>query len=343
MQPGSWRSPLWPFVKRYLQHSTRPILAGPFRGEVGFEVLYWIPFLRRFLKRYGIAPERLIPVTRGGASLWYGGSPQLDLYDLRTPQLVRVENRIQHATHHQLKQIVVTGFDRQVLRDFAFQHGFGRYLVLHPAWMYACLMPYFAGAMSLAALEQHCFFETIPTPMLPGSGLSSNSMQLPEEIKLPMPFVAVRFYLRHTFPGHPTLVNFAQESIKMMAQSTAVVLLNSGIHADEHVDIPMPDHPNVFRMTDLCHVTPQNNLAVQSALIGRALGFVGTYGGLAQLALRLGKPSVSYYHEWGGTSIAHKHLADALALKHNIPCLVLKVGELPVLQSVVPALQVAIP
>ena len=327
MQTGSWRSPLWPFVKRALQYSTRPILAGPFRGEIGFEVLYWIPFLRRLLKRYHIDPARLIPVTRGGASLWYGGGQRLDLYDLRTPQLVRVENRIQHAMHQQLKQIVVTGFDRHVLREFAQSHGFEKYLVLHPAWMYACLMPYFAGAMSLAELEQHCWFETIPTPALP------------DEVTVPTPFVTVRFYLRHTFPGHQMLVQFAQKSIEMMAQNTAVVLLNSGIHADEHVDIPMPDHPNVFRMTDLCKVTPQNNLAVQSALIGRALGFVGTYGGMAQLALRLGKPSVSYYHEWGGTSIAHKHLADALALKNHIPCLVLKVGELPVLQSVVPALQ----
>jgi len=327
LQTGSWRSPAWPFVKRYLQHSKLPILAGPFRGEIGFEVLYWIPFLRRLMKRYRIAPERVIPVTRGGAAAWYGTSCSVDLYDLRTPQLVRVENRIQHATYHQLKQIVVTGFDRQALRDAAKEVSLDKYLVLHPAWMYACLMPYFAGAMSLAALEQHCFFETIPTPALDN------------DVTVPTPFVAVRFYLRHTFPGHPTLVQFAQESIKMMAQNTAVVLLNSGIHADEHVDISMPDHPNVFRMTDLCNVTPQNNLALQSALIGRALGFVGTYGGLAQLALRLGKPSVSYYHEWGGTSIAHKHLADALALKHNIPCLVLKIGELPVLQSVVPTLQ----
>ena len=326
MLPGLWRSPLWPLYRKRLQYSNLPILAGPFRGEIGFEVLYWIPFLRRLMKRYRIAPERVIPITRGGASLWYGGPQRLDLFYLRTPQLVRVENRIQHATYQQLKQIVVTSFDRQVLRDAAHQHGFKKYLVLHPAWMYACLRPYFAGAMSLAALEQHCLFETIPTPALP------------DDVTLPTPFVAVRFYLRHTFPGHPLLVQFAQESVKMMAQNTAVVLLNSGIHADEHVDIPIPDQPNVYRMTD-CRVTPQNNLALQSAVIGRALGFVGTYGGLAQLALRLGKPSVSYYHEWGGTSIAHKHLADALALKNTIPCLVLKVGELPVLQSVVPALQ----
>ena len=102
------------------------------------------------------------------------------------------------------------------------------------------------------------------------------------------------------------------------------------------MDIKAKPHPNVFSLTDLCQVTAENNMAIQSAVIGRALGFVGTYGGLAQLALRLGKPSVSYYHKWGGTSMAHKHLADAMALQHGLPCIVQKVGELPLLQTVAP-------
>ena len=49
-----------------------PILAGPWLGEVGFELLYWIPFLRWFAERYGVSPDRLIAVSRGGsAAAWY--------------------------------------------------------------------------------------------------------------------------------------------------------------------------------------------------------------------------------------------------------------------------------
>jgi hypothetical protein len=65
----------------------RPILAGPFLGEVGFELLYWLPFLRWFVERVDISPDRLIAVPfaastpvslrsdapRGGAS--GGGTP----------------------------------------------------------------------------------------------------------------------------------------------------------------------------------------------------------------------------------------------------------------------------
>lgn len=314
----------WPAYARLLQRGRAPILAGPWRGEVGFEALYWIPFLKRFVKRYGIDPNRVHPITRGGAEAWYGLGDGDELYDLRTPQDVRVENRLQHQKYHMLKQMRWTPFDRAVMKEASEGR---RFQMIHPLWMYARLTPFFNSAMGLHDLEQDCLYEPLTVPALP------------EGLVLPERFVAVRFYLRHTFPGHPQIVAFARESIRTMAQHTPVILLNTGIHADDHQDIYVKDIPNVFTLTDLCAVTPANNLAIQSAVIGRALGFVGTYGGLAQLALRLGKPSVSYYSEWSGTAMAHKHLADAIALNANLPCLVLKVGELPLLQSVCPALQ----
>ena len=50
----------------------RPIIVGPWTGEVGFELLYWVPFVRWVVTTYGIAPERLFVVSRGGVSSWYG-------------------------------------------------------------------------------------------------------------------------------------------------------------------------------------------------------------------------------------------------------------------------------
>lgn len=320
---------LWPAYKELLRRTDLQILAGPWRGEVGFEALYWIPFLKRLLKSAQIDPERLIPITRGGAAAWYGTPTGIELYEMRTPQQVRVENRIQHAKHAQLKQTHWTPFDSAVIKDAAKTLGLKNYLTVHPSWMFQRLMPYFASEMSLHALEQDALFDPLVVPALP------EGMTLPEK------FVAVRFYLRHTFPGHPQVLNFAHTSIEQIAAGVPVVLLNSGIHTDEHQDVIVKPMANVMKLTDLCEVTPANNLAVQSAVLARAMGFVGTYGGLSQLALRLGKPSVSYYHEWGGTAIAHKHLADAIALNNGIPCQVHKLGEIPLLQSVVPSMVTA--
>ena len=47
------------------------IVAGPWLGEVGFELLYWVPFLRWFAERFRLPPERLLVVSRGGTASWY--------------------------------------------------------------------------------------------------------------------------------------------------------------------------------------------------------------------------------------------------------------------------------
>ena len=44
-----------------------PIVIGPWIGEVGFELLYLIPFLNRALRTYKLEDRRLVVVSRGGA------------------------------------------------------------------------------------------------------------------------------------------------------------------------------------------------------------------------------------------------------------------------------------
>ena len=41
-----------------LARSGRPIVAGPWLGEVGFELLYWIPFLAWFAERFDVPRDR---------------------------------------------------------------------------------------------------------------------------------------------------------------------------------------------------------------------------------------------------------------------------------------------
>src|SRR5690349_23710512 len=79
----------WPAYRQRLLRSKLPILVGPFRSEVGFEAMYWLPFLER-LRADGIAPDRMIPITRGGAAAWYGTPTGLELYAMRSPRDVRV-------------------------------------------------------------------------------------------------------------------------------------------------------------------------------------------------------------------------------------------------------------
>src|SRR5262245_51420381 len=74
-------------TERALRRAARSgtqLLLGPFLGEIGYELEYWIPFLRRELRSYRIPPEQATVMTRGGAALWYGdfASNALDVLEL---------------------------------------------------------------------------------------------------------------------------------------------------------------------------------------------------------------------------------------------------------------------
>ena len=47
-----------------------PLIVGPWTGEVGYELLYWIPFVRWALTACRVSPERVIVVSRGGTASW---------------------------------------------------------------------------------------------------------------------------------------------------------------------------------------------------------------------------------------------------------------------------------
>jgi hypothetical protein len=290
-----------------------------------------------FVQALGLDPSRLIPVTRGGAGSWYGTPTSVELYDLREPKAIRIENALQHARTGMLKQNRVTPFDRAILKDAAKAAGLTKYHVLHPSWMYTLLRPFWEGKTGLEWVWPYLTRPTTQDGQTFRAVDRLTSPQVPDGLKLPPRFVAARFYLRATFPYSDATLQAARTCIQQVASADQpVILLNAGVHADEHLDLELTGLPHVYRLKDLCVVEPRTNLALQTAVLNQAQGFLGTYGGLAQLALRLGKPSVSFYWHWQGTALAHKHLSEALALHTGVPFLTVRLADAALLRTVLP-------
>lgn len=287
--------------RRRLRLSRQPILIGPWRSEVGFEALYFLPFLRWLLA--GIEPSRLRVVTRGGAGELYG-LPAMDLYRLRSVETVRQENLYDAQRTGIQKQMFVTPFDRDVMKEAA-AHLLGRgasYITVHPSWMYWALEPFWKEQRGMQYLASMTDYAPIPKLTIP--------------MDLPPTFVAMKWYTRHTtFPDSEQTRTFVRDVTARIASTTPVVMLGSGHGGDDHSDI-LVQGPNV-------HVLPQvpawENLALQATVLSRAQGFVGTYGGMAQLALRMGVPSASFYTEFGATAYAHLALSQWLSLRSGVP------------------------
>ena len=295
-------------VRAYLRRlatSDKPIVLGPWRSELGFEQLYWLPFLNWALKTYKINTDRCIALTRGGLGALYPAKQSVDLFTLRTVDQVRLENQVDYETRKLQKQTQITAWDRQVVHDAAERvYGQGqRFHLLHPSWMYWLFEPFWEERATMRLIAAHCDFGLPPIP------------ELPDGFNLPEKFVAVRFYERHTLPFDGEVPQILREMVYGMAAKYPVVLLNQPIFADDHVDLPIAG-PNILALPQ---VPPEQNFILQGAVLARCAAFVGTYGGVAQWALRYRRPSLSVFAHFNGTALAHRNLSALLSARTGTP------------------------
>jgi hypothetical protein len=270
-----------------LGKSGRPILIGPWISEVGFEVLYWIPFLNWALREFRLQQRQLIVVSRGGARLWYRhlGAEYVDVFDLFTVEEYRARNEERWSDGGNQKQFAVTGMEREILDRAKRKLGIDEVELLHPSVMYKLLQFFWFGKASVRLLTEHAEYCRLVT--------DNNDDAL---AGLPKEYVAVRFYFRPSFPETPENRRIAADIIRSLSEYLPVVLLNTGLNVDDHEDVDVADGKGVYRVDHL--MTPQRNLEIQTRVISHARAFVGTYGGLTYLGPCYGVPSIGLYsHE----------------------------------------------
>jgi len=254
------------------------VLVGPFLGEIGYELLYWIPFLRRELARHRIDPARVTAMTRGGAALWYRdfAAGELDILGLLPPEeyLPRLEQR--RARGRDLKQLRRDPFDRELV-ELA-RERLGDLVVLHPGLMFDRLRGLWFRGRPLSELWPHVEYRSLEVPPRPLPGL-------------PAEYVAVKLYFNEALPRTDETLAHLRGVVEQLARTTDVVLLSTGLLVDDHEELAW----TIDRVHPVEHLLrPEDNLAVQTRLIAGASKLVATYGGFSYLGPFLGVPTVTY-------------------------------------------------
>lgn len=253
-----------------------PLLVGPWLSEVGYEVLYWVPFVRWVQSHYGIKSSRLTVVTRGGAAAWYRDiTPQaVEIFDLITPEEF-AQGNLKRApeTGGSLKQWKVTSFDQTLIEAASRRAGLEGTRVLHPSLMYGLFEQFMLGHRHMDFLRRRTSYRLIDAPdvLLP---------QLPDD------YVAVKLYTAASLPDTPAMRRTLQSLVLSLAERSPVVMLDTGLALDDHDDYTFERASRILSIREALH--PRDNLAVQSAVIARARAFVGTCGSLAWLAPMMG-------------------------------------------------------
>ena len=262
-----------------MRRGSQPIIVGPWTGEIGFELLYWAPFVRWAVEKFDLPAERLVVVSRGGTASWYGltNSRYVDVFSVATPEEFR------SRTEATKKQRGVSAFDRDVIGRVRASLGGGATQLLHPALMYALFMPFWKDRAPLSRVLDHVRYRQIAPP---------RPAALPP---LPATYVAVRFYFSNCFPDTADNRAFVSRVIEALAEHHEVVMLNPGFRPDDHADFSAASHPRVhaFDMSGRAG----ENLAWQTAIIAGAQAFVGTYGGFAYLAPLCGVRSTAFFSD----------------------------------------------
>ena len=269
-----------------------PIVAGPWTGEVGFEILYWAPFLEWFRTRWRVPAERFVIVSRGGVEPWYGmaGARYADIFSIMLPQAFR--ERTDPDAH---KQREVSPLDQEIVDSVKQRLGLDGAALLHPRLMYRAFAPFWRDEAGFGLIERF----TTHRALAPVSD--------PVVDSLPSEYIAARFYFSDCF--RDTLANraLARSVIDRISERVPVVLLNPGLRVDDHADYAATASSRVVSIE--AGLAPERNLAVQSAVISHARGFVGTYGGYAYLAPFYGVPAVGFYSD-RAFKLHHLHVAQ---------------------------------
>ena len=282
-----------------------PIVAGPWLGEVGFELLYWVPFLRWCAECLDVDPDRFMVMSRGGTASWYRpfAARYVDVFDEVSAATFRQQHDARVRELGEQKQTRVTAFDRQLVEAAMRRAHVADWSLLHPSRMYDVLNPYWWGHQSAAWVHDHVRYAKLPEPAASG---------LPD---LPSRYVAVKFYFNDCFPATAENREFAGGVLRTLAARGPVVALSTGLNIDDHGGERVDEY-GVRHLPE--GVAPSRNLQVQSAIVARAEAFVGTYGGFSYLAPFHGVRSVAFYSDPDGFS--RKHLDMARSAFEAIGC-----------------------
>jgi hypothetical protein len=301
---AEWQEEQRVFERRLRRRLTRigtdagPVIVGPWSGEVGFELLYWIPFVTEALRQASIAPERIVVVSRGGTGPWYShlGGRYVDILSHVTPDQFR-------ARTVEKKQKTLLPFDREIVRAVLSEIGARRVSILHPGLMYPLFQPFWKQRENVGRVERYTKHQLFDAAALPAV-----------RRRLPAEYVAVRFYFSDCFPDTSVNRAFVESVVTRLTESIDVVLLTNTSRVDDHHDYRPGRRERIHYVDDL--MTPDSNLAIQSAVIAGARAFVGTYGGFAYLAPLYGVRSLAFYSDYDAF-FAH-HLDFAQRVFHRL-------------------------
>jgi len=268
-----------------------PIVAGPWLAEVGYEVLYWIPFLRWFQDAFGISRDRLVVVSRGGMEAAYRDitASYVDIFDVMTPAQLAARNAERRSSGEGggQKQSAASSLDDELLAAARSRLGLSSAAVCHPSLMFRLFRNVWHGNLPYDLLWRRTRYVAARRDGMAAAMTAAMPAGLPHD------FIAAKVYSGPALSGSDATRAAVRALVTHAASIAPVILLDADVGIDEHRDFDLTGISGVMSASAL--MTPRTNLGVQLALIARSRFLLSACGGLAWLAPFLDVPTVALY------------------------------------------------
>lgn len=273
------------------------VLFGPWTSEIGFELLYWIPYLK---KNFKLENKKIIIISRGGVENWYKFSnyyKYFNLLDLVSSSEIKNHFDIKKSIGGQ-KQFFLEDFDKKIIQKVKEKLKINSIEVIHPKEMYNFFKPYWSGLYSYG-------FRTIVEKEMKFNELDKIDLKVKN-------FVACKIYSSSILNIDQNKEIYSQK-IKIILNEILkkfnIIFLNFETDDDHQVinfDGLNTNENKFFFFKDLVkNLDIQNNLKIQSTIVSQSEFFLGTYGGFAYLPAYYNKHSVGLWND--NSKLIYRH------------------------------------
>jgi len=287
------------------------LFLGPWLGEVGPELQYWIPYLQQAKARGLFGRKKIIAVSRGGVETWYSNitDQYIDIFDHLTSQDYRsVRASVLKTTQ---KQITPHPWELQFIAQIAKKLGTGSYSIVHPAQMWRFVVAWLQEFIPLSKVYAQLKFQ-----MLASS--TSAYTEYVDKLHLPGNYIAARFYTNQVFKRGKENEQMIKKILSRISHNLPIVFLTMNYKVDDHGSMALPNSSRIIQIGS--NFPLRINLGIQTEVIRRAKGFIGTNGGLSVLPALVHIPVLSFYNVQLGeyVSLYSKHEAVTWILNEQL-------------------------
>ena len=293
------------------------LIIGPWHSEIGYELLYWIPYISKRISNIFKKYKRIIVISRGGVKCWYDWIDGAEYYNIEDVEPDLLKKIFKDRKDGEFKKKMSFGkYERKIIKSVCKKVtlNIDDCDIIDPSFMYLSIWSYLSkekGIKSLIGILQKNF---------KFNKKSSKEIEL-NNLK---PYIAIKIYSNSCFQIKD-VTNFYEKKILKILE--AISLLNVNLIVldfdakDDHTQFDFKK--KIFSNIKLKYfnnlypnINFNKNVNIQNDIVKSSLFLLSSYGGFSYLPQMHNLKSLSISNE--GDHIINRHSQTSNLIKNYV-------------------------